>query len=111
LIDARAHLHSLVGQQIWTLSRNQPNRILRLDRDDVIVATASSPNGAPVPIQWVQDAIDLLIAEREVVVDVETLGYRSAFVGAVLATLPGTVVRSTTPRRVALSETRGPPNE
>ena len=36
-------------------------------------------------------------------VDVKTLGHhRSSFVGAVLATLPGAVVRSTTPRRVAL---------
>jgi hypothetical protein len=33
---------------------------------------------------------------------VESLGYRGAFIGAVLATLLGTVVEQTVPRRVSL---------
>jgi hypothetical protein len=102
MIDARAHLEGLVGQEIFTLTRRMPNTILGLDGDDVIVGTRKSPGGERVPIEWVQDGIDLLVQGHEVVVDVDTLGHRGAFVGAVLATLPGAFVRPTTPRRVAL---------
>jgi hypothetical protein len=75
---------------------------LRIEGGEVIVATAKSPSGNPVPVQWLEDAVELLVRDGEVIVDVATLGHRSAFVGAFLATLPGTVVRPTTPRRVAL---------
>ena len=102
MIDARTYLQSLVGQEIRTLTEQRPNRILRIERVEVIVGTTRSPDGRPVPIQWLQDAIDLLVHEGEVAVDVETLGHRGAFIGAFLATLPGAFVRSTTPRRVAL---------
>lgn len=101
-IDARAHLERLVGREIRTLTERKPNRILRIERDEVIVGTRKSPDGRPVPIVWLQDAVDLLEERGEVAVDRETLGRRRAFVGAFLATLPGTVVRPTTPRRVAL---------
>jgi hypothetical protein len=94
-------LQSLVDQEIYTLTNRQPNRILGLIGDEVIVATGKSPNGRAVPIQWVQDGINLLLAEGEISVDVATLGHRGAFVGAVLATLPGVVVRPTVPRRIA----------
>lgn len=102
MIDARSHAQALVGKEIKTLTHGQTNRILRLQADHVIVATSKSPSGAAVPIDWLQNAIDLLVRDGAVTVDVETLGYRSAFIGAFLATLPGTVVRPTTPRRVAL---------
>lgn len=102
MIDAHAHLHTLVGQEIHTLTDRRANRILRIEGDEVIVGTGKSPSGQPVPIQWLQDAIDLLVRDGEITVDVETLGHRGAFVGAFLATLPGAVVRPTTPRRVAL---------
>jgi hypothetical protein len=36
------------------LLRGRPNRILRLDGDDVIVATERSPAGTAAPIQMVQ---------------------------------------------------------
>jgi len=100
VIDARAHLESLVGEEIHTLTNRRPNRILRIEGGDVIVGTAKSPTGQRVPIQWLQDAADRLVREGEIVVDVETLGHRSAFVGAFLATLPGTIVRPRTPRRI-----------
>jgi hypothetical protein len=87
--DARSHLASLVGQEIKTLT-GRSNRVLRIEGDDVVVATARSPNGQPVPIAWVQNALDLLERDGEVVIDVETVGYRSAFIGAVSATLPCT---------------------
>ena len=102
MIDARAHLRGLVGTEVITLTEGRPNRILRIDGDDVVVATAKAPDGTAVPIQWLQDAVDLLESNGEVSVDVETLRYRSAFIGAFLATLPGAFVRPTTPRRVAL---------
>lgn len=87
-IDARDLLTSLNGQLIHTLT-GQPNRILRVDPTDVIVATSKSPGGQPVPIAWVQDALDQLVRDGEIAINVGTLQYRSAFVGAVLATLPG----------------------
>jgi hypothetical protein len=103
VIDARAHLGTLVGQEIRTLTSGKPNLILRIDGSDVIVGTGKSPAGRPVPIEWLQHAFDLLEANGEVTVDVETLGHRSSFVGSVLATLPGAIVRPTTPRRIALT--------
>jgi hypothetical protein len=103
MTDARAHLQGMVGREIYTLARRMPNRILLIDGEDVVVGTTKSPNGERVPIEWVQAGMDVLERSGEVVVDVETLGHRSAFVGAVLATLPGTVVQPTTPRRVTLT--------
>ncbi len=104
MTDARTHLQTLVGQEIHTLTRQMPNRVVRIEGDDVVVAARRSPDGERVPIKWVQNGIDLLERGKEVTVDVETLGYRSAFVGAVLATIPGAVVRPTTPRRVYLAQ-------
>lgn len=60
-----------------------------------------STQGQPVPIEWVQSAIDRLIRERELEISPQSVGYRSAFVGAVLLTLPG-VEGATNPRRVRL---------
>ena len=98
--DARTHLQTLVGQEIRTLT-GRPNRVLAIRGDDVLVGTLKSPQGQPVPIAWVQSAIDMLERDGEVRIDVATVGYRSAFVGAVLATLPG-VEALTNPRRIRL---------
>jgi len=59
--------------------------------DEVFVRTdeAKSPGGEPIPIQWVQDAADTLFAEGEIAINVEEASHRSAFVGAVLSTIPG----------------------
>jgi hypothetical protein len=97
-MDAREHLRGLVGQTIHTLARRQPNRILEIRGDDVIVATGKSPSGEPVPIAEVQAAIDVLERDGEVRLDVKTVGYRSAFVGAVLGALPGAAVMTDPPR-------------
>ena len=67
----------------------------------MIVGTARSPNGQPVPIRWVQHAMDILAATGEIEISVETVGHRSAFIGAVLATLPD-ATSLTNPRRVRL---------
>jgi hypothetical protein len=100
-MDARDVLNGLVGRTIETLT-GRPNTVLRLERDDVIVATGKSPAGQPVPIEWVQDALDRLVDEGEVEISVASVGYRSAFIGAVLASIPG-LVESTHPRMVRLA--------
>ena len=102
-MDARKHLSGLLGETVYTLGQRRPNRI-RDQGDDVIVATGKSPGGEPVPIEWIQNALDRLFGEGELLVNVESVGYRSAFIGAVLGTLPGVEVE-TNPRRVRLSGT------
>ena len=66
---------------------------------------ATIPAGdRPVPIAWVQDALDHLVRDGEIAINVETVRYRSAFVGALLATLPGA---RTSLRPVIVRLTRG----
>ena len=79
----------------------RPNRVARLELDAVIVATQRSPEGTPVPVIWVQDA-SRLRKTHQIEVSVESLGYRSAFLGAVLLTLPDAVLVRTTPPRIRL---------
>ena len=99
--DMHAVLSGLVGSSISTLSGRE-NRILSVSGDTVMVATAKSPQGQPVDIREVQDAADRLFRRGEVEISVPTVGYRSAFVGAVLSTLPGTTVELR-PRRIRLA--------
>ena len=54
--DARALLESLVGQQIVTIT-GRPNTVLRVEEDNVVVATRRAPGGQPVPIGWVEAAL------------------------------------------------------
>jgi hypothetical protein len=100
-IDARALLTSRIGHDLRTLT-GRVNRILDVTSTDVIVATSRSPAGQPVPIAWVQSALDRLFADGEVEISVESVGYRSAFIGAVLATVPAAIAR-TRPRRIVLA--------
>lgn len=98
-MNAREYLQSLVGSEIRTVS-GKSNRIVGLEGGQVIVATSRSPAGQRVPIKWVQDAMDALESTGELTIDVETVGYRSAFIGAVLLTLPGAVALPTSPPRI-----------
>lgn len=98
--DAFEHLRSLRGQTIKTFS-GKPNRILMVTGSEVIVGTDKSPEGSGVPIEWVQNGIDLLFEQGEVEIGVPSLGHRGAFVAAVLLTLPGTR-RGSNPSRVVL---------
>jgi hypothetical protein len=66
----------LVGQEIVTLTNRMPNRVLRVENEDVVVGTQKSPRGRPVPIQWVQDGSVRLAREGAVEVTVEDLGHR-----------------------------------
>lgn len=80
----------------------KPNTILRVDAATVLVGTLKVPNGAKVKIEEVQTAADQLFQTGSIVISVPTVGYRSAFVGAVLRSLPGTRIEIH-PRRVTLS--------
>jgi hypothetical protein len=105
-MDAHKHLRGLVGATIPTLT-GRANRIIEVRGEDVLVGTERSPEGQPVPIEWIQDAMDRLVRDRVVEISVESVGHRSAFVGAVLNSLRGT--RSeTNPRRVFLDGAEGP---
>jgi putative restriction endonuclease len=101
MTDARALLADLVDRPLRTIS-GRPNRIVEIADDSVLVATDRSPGGQPVPIAWVQNALDLLDANGEVRIDVSTVGHRSAFIGAVLREVPGAEARSN-PQRVIVS--------
>lgn len=93
LIASASQLRTLTGA---------PNRIVGFDRGRVFVATdRSGPEGRAVPISWIQDALDKLEAAGEVEISVESVGYRSAFIGAVLSQVPGART-STAPLRVML---------
>lgn len=64
-----------------------------------------SPKGRPVPIVEVQAAIDGLVFDGSIDITTKNVGYRSAFIGAVLMTLPGAIGRLR-PARVELDGTR-----
>jgi hypothetical protein len=98
--DGRGLLSGLVGRPIQTIS-GAANEILEVRNDDVVVATGRSPTGQPVPIAWVQDALDRLHAAEELQIDPSSVGYRSAFIGAVLRTLPNARVKHD-PQRIVL---------
>lgn len=97
MYDARQVLGGLVGETIKTLS-GHPNTVLGLEGTEVRVATTRSPNGTLVPIAWVQDALDRLARDGEIEISVDSVGYRSAFVGAVLNALDDTESSAATMR-------------
>lgn len=93
-------LRELVGENITTLT-GQDNRVVEVEGLNIVVATSRSPEGQLVPIADVQSAIDQLFANGVVNINPDSVGYRSAFIGAVLSTLPGTSTE-TLPARVFL---------
>lgn len=104
--SVREVLQSLVGRTIQTAT-GAPNTVLGLTNGGVLVGTTRTPSGARVPIEWVQHGLDLLRRDGDVAIDTETLEHRSAFVAAVLLTLPGTRIEgSAAPPHVVLD---GPP--
>jgi hypothetical protein len=79
----------MVGRELRTLT-GRLNTVLAVEGDSVRVATTRSPAGQLVPLKWIQDALDRLATDGEVEISVESVGYRSAFVGAVLCALEDT---------------------
>lgn len=80
-------LDALTGIEIQTAT-GRPNTVLEVHGNVVRVRTERSPDGRPVDISEVQNGLDKLAERGSVQVTVDELGHRSAFVGAVLATLP-----------------------
>jgi len=68
------------------------------------VAKTRSPSGQLVPIRWVQDALDRLATDGEVELSVASVGYRSAFIGAVLSALDRTEASPSTMRVTCIDE-------
>lgn len=103
MTDAAAFLRSLEGCPLTTVTGRE-NRVLRVEGDTVIVWTSRSPAGQPVPIAWVQDALDRLERDAEIEISVESVRYRSAFIGAVLLAMPGVErVAGASPPRLRLT--------
>lgn len=73
------------------------NLILGVEPPDVIVATTRSPQGQRVPIAWVDDALERLRVDGAITIAPSNVGFRSAFIGAVLKTLPGARVKGSPP--------------
>ena len=95
------YVRSLTGVVLRTLT-GRPNRILTVDCSGALVATSRSPDGRHVPLEVIAGAIERLTDERELEIDVRSVGYRSAFIGAVLLTLPGAFVDVEHPRLIRL---------
>lgn len=99
MIDGEILLRSLVGEPLATL-HGSPNVVLSVDESVAHVSTTRSPKGSPVEISLLQRLLDRLGAGETVAIEPPTVGYRSAFLGAVLRTLPqiqfldGTPVRA-----------------
>lgn len=93
---AESLVSSWLGRTLQTVTRST-NTVLEVDARDVLVATARSRKGKRVPINMVQSALDQLEAEGYVEVSTDAIGFRSAFCGAVLLTLPGVVPRGGSP--------------
>ncbi|MBP2338178.1 hypothetical protein JOF41_004356 [Saccharothrix coeruleofusca] len=103
-VDAYEVLRELIGAEVRTVVTDKPNLVMGVRGHHVEVATENSPEGKLIPVAEVQAGIDRLMAQGSVLVSPPELGYRSWFIGAVLATLPGAVVRQSRPVVIALSE-------
>ncbi|TDC31865.1 hypothetical protein [Micromonospora sp. KC213] len=86
-MEAVELLRSLIGVPLLTV-KGRTNKILAVRPPDVVVATESSPTGQLVPIAWVEEALQLLREHGSVTIHPDQVGYRSAFIGAVLLQLP-----------------------
>lgn len=102
LLDASELLDALIGVEIQTAT-GRPNTVLDVRGAEVLVKTERSPGGQAVDISDVQNGLDTLTEHGSVRVTVGALGHRSAFVGAVLATLPGAQFTGS-PAEVTLSK-------
>lgn len=81
-------LRRLIGRPLETASGHS-NMVLGVQGSDVLVATNRSPRGRRVPVYEVQEALDRLVAAGALTIHPDEAGYRNAFIGAVLRTLPG----------------------
>jgi hypothetical protein len=92
--EAGEVLRTLIGEEIGAIT-GAPNMVLSVQDRSALVDSSQSLQGQPVEISEVQRGMDKLKARGTLRVTQEELGRHSAFVGAVLTTLPG--VRTTDP--------------
>lgn len=88
------------------VSRNPFQGIPRFNRKKTARGTSNASYERvkqPVPVKWVEDAVTRLLADGEIEVSVASLGYRSAFVGAVLLQIPSTTLVQSSPPRIRLT--------
>ena len=97
------HLEGLVGTTIPTAS-GFPNRVIDVTGNRVTVETGDpeNPGRDTFSLNKVQEAADRVFAGEEVPINTASVGSRSAFVGAVLRSLPGVEVL-TDPARARLA--------
>jgi 5-methylcytosine-specific restriction protein A len=106
--SVRNHLAGLVGATLPTIS-GSPNQVIRVESDSVVVGTDKSPIGEPVPLAEIQAAADRVFDGEEVAINTASVGFRSAFVGAVLRSMPGVEVLRE-PQRARLAKIAPPPD-
>lgn len=94
----RAHMEGLVGRPLRTPVTGATNVILGLEGTRARVATDANTDGALVSISLVQGTVDRIWDGEEVIFNPHN---RSAFLGAVLATMPQVEVL-TDPRRARM---------
>lgn len=97
-------LRRLIGVPLRTAA-GSANTILGVQGDQVIVATRRSTDGQNVPVQDVQRALDILVETGAITIHPDEVGYRSAFIGAVLSTLPGARIGGSSPPVLRLTDT------
>jgi hypothetical protein len=114
--DVRAHVAALVGTTIPTVTGHD-NEVLRVEGDRVFVRTGHTrpSRGEPVDIGVLEEAAQRLWRDGELPINTDSVGYRSAFVGAALGSVPG-VAMARRPARLLLADTsrgkrRGPATE
>ncbi|MFD2467387.1 hypothetical protein [Amycolatopsis silviterrae] len=101
-------LGDLVGSTIPTVTGRE-NKVLAVQDGSVLVGTDRSPEGQPVPIADIQHGLDVLAARGSLQISVDELGHRSAFVGAVLSTLPH-AIPAKSPATVTLDSSTAEPD-
>ena len=105
--NIRAHLKSLIGENVETIT-GHANRIVRIDDTHVYVVTGRTraQSGEAIEIAALETAARRLWRDGELLINTDSVGYRSAFVGAALGALPG-VEKTRRPARLLLSRQPG----
>jgi hypothetical protein len=89
-------LRRLIGTELRTVTGNW-NMILGVRTTTALVATHRSPQGQDIETSDVDSALDRFATQGQIEVTPESLGYRSAFIGAVLLTIQGARVSGSPP--------------
>jgi hypothetical protein len=103
LEEALDLMRALVGVELRTATGGR-KVILGVEGHTADVRTDRSPEGEPVPAADLQRGIDRLRQDGMVRVHTDVLGHHRAFIGAVLATLPGASL-TRDPARITLATT------